>query len=156
MKTLLLTLTLLFTIHHHKLAAQTDAISVGGPIVSNGATLQAPLINPCPTCGTTTGTTTLQTGPIASGDYQNSATFASGGSFTFSSSGISFSGIVTSASWSSARAANGTYTYTLSGNIQDSTTGQTGAFVLLTNVVGVANMKFSGNAVVNYISIHLD
>ena len=145
-----------------------DIRAIGGPIVSDGAALVAPLTTVTALCNnstggqclTATGTVTLETGSIASGDYQNGATFASGGSVTISATdstdSVDFTGVVTSATWTAARLANGTYTYTLTGNIQDSTTGQTGAFALVTTVIGAANVKFPGNAVVNYISIHLN
>lgn len=160
--------------HRHTAAAaavatfDADILARGGPIVSDGATLNAPLSITSTLCNNSTngqclaatGTVAIQTGDIASGDYQNTATFASGGSVTITADDgvdtVNFAGVVTSATWQSIKVANGTYSYTLSGNIQDSTTGQTGAFVLLTNTIGAANVKFPGNAVVNYITIHLN
>lgn len=154
MKTLVCIVALSFA----SLFAQSDTSARGGAIAKVVSTLSLPLSAVTNFNSTAAdGTVTLQSGLVSSGTLSAGATFAQGGALIFSVNGIGtiFNGTIDAgATWTKTTLANGTHYYLLSGNLTDTVTGSTGAFVLQTVNIGLAN--FTSNATVQSVLIHIN
>jgi hypothetical protein len=135
--------------------AQTDATGAGGSLASgfsnkalSGTSVIAFYNNG--DVSPAMGTVNIQTPALASGTLSAGGTFAAGGSFIVQITSVpqTFNGTFNSATWSKITLANGTHSYTLTGTLTDVVTGETGAFVLLTNNIGSGNF----NAVISISS----
>jgi hypothetical protein len=103
------------------------------------------------------GLVSVQTGGKTSGSMQTGATFNAGGSFNVSSDdlGTIFNGSnVSGTKWTVVFLANGTHYYTLSGSLTNPA-GDSGAFVLETEVADSVTCFFSGLETISSASITL-
>ena len=100
----------------------------------------------------------LVTPVIGSSAMANGGSFSQGGQLTINLPGT-YTGTATfvSGTWQAIRAANGTYTYILSGSFDDGN-GQTGSLALVTGTVGAPNVKWNSSTVasVSSFSVHLN